>query len=171
MSEFVEYPKWMAHPHAQKSVPQQQPSDYVGPQANTSPLLKGNTIGTVEKLPPVQVMNADEEEQYAAKGYAPAGKQNPWAHGSAQSAPDPSYTPEEYPKWVGDKLVNNSAEEAALYPSQTTVADGFGVKFGSDKGVVLSDARPRKPHPLKGKKLGPRKPKAMPEAAPVLEAE
>lgn len=73
--------------------------------------------GTPVRFPPVQVKNADQEAEYAAKGYVRAGGANPQAFADAQ-APRPAPGkggPREYPKMLqpGDVVVRDEAEELA----------------------------------------------------------
>jgi len=142
-----EFPKWMAHPHAQKSVPVK-----TEPGAPDKGLFSSGYQGTVEKFPPVTVNNEDEEAEYVSKGYAEAGKSNPWAFNDAQATPTPpGYEPVQYPKWVNGTLVNNVAEEAALNPAPVVVAEVVGM---ADEAV-----------PVPVKKRPGRKPKVQTDGA------
>lgn len=128
---FREYPLMMNHPKYKPGVPMM-----------AATLNGANQVITPEipaiapEFPPMIVNNEDEESAAAEKGYARPGRSDPDAAHAAISSPydptrvkseypkmvdgrmveDPS-TPsgvQEYPKWVGDKLVKSRTEEDTL---------------------------------------------------------
>lgn len=70
--------------------------------------------GSPDRYPPVTVNNTRQEEYHAAQGYVPAGSPNPQAWVEAAAPVPPDYVPDEYPKWVGDRLVKNANEEEEI---------------------------------------------------------
>lgn len=69
---LTEYPKRMVHPAFKKSDPKPVPGTEVyGPQGN---LIRAAYHGDPDRFPPVDVPNADKEEEYRAKGYHPYGE-------------------------------------------------------------------------------------------------
>lgn len=92
---YERYPLIMRHPNEQPAV--------IGKEAGQ---------GSPAKLQPVTVMTWDQEQEYIAKGYKSNTSQQ--AFEDLAAIPDPEYAYQEYPKWVGDRIVNSSAEEQAL---------------------------------------------------------
>ena len=109
--EHNEYPKHMHHPHSQRGKTEKV-EEYLSDK-------KANWQGTPDKYPPVLVYNVDQEEQHRAQGYYTIGSSSPEAFAQAAAIPlAPDYIPEEYPKWVGDKLVHSAEEERELAPKR-----------------------------------------------------
>lgn len=114
--EFVEFPITMVHPNFSPSkavpVPGTQRYDTMGR------LVYEDTKGTPERLPPVTVLDADQEEYYRAQGYGRAGKIDPsaWVRAHAD-APGVDYVPTEYPKWVGGVLIMTAQEDPEADPN------------------------------------------------------
>jgi hypothetical protein len=104
--EFVEFPKMMTHPAFEPARPAEEVK------------LPGGSIqfvgGTNIRFPPMLVQNQDQQDYYEAQGYVSQGKSDAAAFARAQTqAPAPAnYVPQEYPKWVGGKIVNDAEEEA-----------------------------------------------------------
>lgn len=69
---FDRYPMVMNHPHYKPAVPYKQPRFKPGEEGWGKPVDPGTT-GKPAMFPPVTVNNLDQEQQYAAKGYTPAG--------------------------------------------------------------------------------------------------
>lgn len=107
---YAEYPKAMVHPNYAPAVVE-RPSP-------GRPLLPGEAPQAAKAavFPPVTVMNEDQEEYHKSLGYLSTGG-DPAGH---EPALPPGYEPQEYPKWVGDQLVNCAEEEAALAPGEET---------------------------------------------------
>lgn len=105
MSQHVEYPKHMMHPNYYPGSVGEEVKDRSG--------FAHHIGGLPARFPPVVVRNADDETYYAAKGYVPQGKSDPVAYAAA-FATSSNYVPQEYPKWVNDKLVQTEEEERAL---------------------------------------------------------
>jgi len=105
--DHAEYPKMLSHPAYVPAVPAVE-------------VREGTAIswtrGEPERFPPVQVKNADDEAYYVARGYKQCGHSDPAAfsraHAGLRVAPA-AYKPQEYPKYIGDVLVNGPDEEAA----------------------------------------------------------
>lgn len=93
---YQDYPKTMKHPHHQPAK-----------------LGKAYGQGTPEKFPEVVVHDSDQEEQHKAMGYVPNGEASAAGFAASQNAPGEDYEFHEYPKMIGDKIVNSAAEEAA----------------------------------------------------------
>lgn len=110
MSGFEEFPKVLVHPGeaaAVVSVWDEKLNRHVPEH------------GIPARFQPVTVNNADQEDQYEARGYRPAGSSDAAAFESAISNAKPEgYEFKEYPKWVGDVLVN-AADEETLHVSST----------------------------------------------------
>lgn len=124
MSEHEAYPQFMKHPHYQPARSEQVPG--TGRYDARGALIPGTAAyRTVqnEKFPPVLVMNEQQQDLHAAQGYEPAGRSDPKAFAAAVATPiPPNYQAERYPMLVGDKLVNDEAEEAAARSLSPVVA-------------------------------------------------
>lgn len=107
MTEFNEYPKHMTHP-------QYHPGS-IGVEKTGAGGFKYWEGGTSVKFPPVLVHNQDDEEFHKAKGYISDAKSdiNAFNRAHAVAASHTNYVPQEYPKWVGNVLVDNADEELA----------------------------------------------------------
>ena len=128
---FYDYPKMLVHPEHVPAVPDEIHAE---PKEEGKPLKTYVVKGTPEKFPPVTVKNAQEEAEWNDKGYHMPVLADPLAFQKAHSSPyqagakvqgyprwengilvsDPNQNTkgrQEYPKWVGDKLVNNAKEE------------------------------------------------------------
>ena len=98
---YQEYPKVMTHPAESKAVVHGDPA----------------------RLQPVTVNSPDQEAEYEAKGYRAFSDEAAYDRAKASVKPT-TYRYQEYPKWVGDKVVNSRAEEDALFTqSIPTTAD------------------------------------------------
>lgn len=130
--EWAEYPVMLVHPkHVDAIEPQHIP---VKTDAGISITI---IPGTPEVLPPRQANSAEEERALEEKGYKRTGIADPDAVRTAHASPnaagrkvqkypmmgkdgkiiDPHAQTsgrQEYPKWIGDKIVNNPVEEEAL---------------------------------------------------------
>lgn len=99
MAEYQDYPAWMEHPGMRQAV-----VDPKNPRNNKAAALQ-----------PLTVNSADQQEEYEAKGYKRVGTPNPKAFQTLTASPQPAdYVFQAYPKWVGDVIVQNAEEEAAL---------------------------------------------------------
>lgn len=112
MSEFEKYPMLMAHPQYRAATV--TPIEGTGVLNNEGIEVRQDMQGTPERYPPVQVNNEDQEAYHAAMGYRPAGKSDPAAYAQAVAETPVDRVIDEFPKWVGDVLVNSAEEEAAL---------------------------------------------------------
>lgn len=107
------YPLLMNHPNYWPG--------YIGDEQTGAGGVKYYTNGLPARFPPVTVNTADQEEEYASKGYAPAGISDfaAYQRALAGTTVDTEDPPEgtEYPKWVptpgGDVLCETAEEEAA----------------------------------------------------------
>src|SRR5258708_8867245 len=90
---YQEFPKVLTHPQHRPAV-----------IAKWDPKIKNQAEqpqGRPERFPPVTVHNLDQEQQYAAKGYAPAGKADPEAYRRAMTGNDEKpYAFVPYPNWL-----------------------------------------------------------------------
>ena len=102
-----EYPKHMRHPSFQPGT--------VGKEVVSPNGVRHNVGGSPIKFPPVLVHNPDDEEFYAAKGYVVQGQSDAAAFANAYATAEPmsDYKPQQYPKWVNGRLVENEDEEIA----------------------------------------------------------
>jgi hypothetical protein len=148
---YQEYPKMLTHPEYEPAV------EMILEQRNgANQVISPGVPGTPAKFPSLGVHNPDEEEAALAKGYLQPGKSDPDAVQASISSPydparvtqewprmvngvltqDPSINTsgfQEYPKWIGDKMVNSLAEEWALTGRKP-----------DDRGDKLESARKRK---------------------------
>jgi hypothetical protein len=122
---FAEYPLVMHHPNHRPAVYKAEP-----PKPANAPLIPassnpagtfGGSVGMSAYLPDVTVTTADEEAQYAAKGYCRAGVSDPAAYEAAISGRPLQNSSEfhAYPKWkyhltLEACVVNSRDEEKAL---------------------------------------------------------
>jgi hypothetical protein len=97
----MSYPQAMVHPGYQPAVIE-RPSP-------GKPLMPGEEPQSAKAavFPPVTVMNEDQEGQHRALGY------------TLVDEPEVHHGFQEYPKWVGDRIVNSAAEEASLKKANT----------------------------------------------------
>lgn len=113
---FQDYPKAMIHPHARRAastgVPGTEITDAIG---RPLPGQFRAYTGTADFMPPVTVTCAAEEDYHRSLGYETGGKSSAaaFANMTATNGADPIPPVEEYPKWVGDVLVKDAAQEAA----------------------------------------------------------
>lgn len=129
----LEYPKMMRHPQHREAEPEQQHAK----KDEDGRFVQWSTPGSPELYPHAIVNSPDEEEAWLVKGYEVPGTFDEAAYERAHAVPyvvgfepgewpkwvdgvlvdDPNRpvsTVEEYPKWVGDRIVNSRAEELAL---------------------------------------------------------
>jgi hypothetical protein len=128
MNEYQEYPKWLHHPGSQPAVIS------VPPTVERGKLRADQAPGAPMTYPPVMVHNPDDEAYYVARGYS-SGASNRGDYERQTIAPppagfvqrdfpmygeggliiqDPNAPPPdigEYPKYVGDEIARNRAEE------------------------------------------------------------
>lgn len=114
--EHQEYPKLMTHPAYDPGS--------IGEEVRSPSGFVYYRNGRPVRLPPVTVHNTDDEEYHKAIGYVPSGKSDPaaFARAFAVTPATANYEPQEYPKWVGDVLVQNEEEENALLETQVKTA-------------------------------------------------
>ena len=130
--EYAEYPVMLVHPEHVDAVP----DDWHVEKQSTGEVVRTRIPGSPEKFPPRAAANAEEEAAWGAKGYKRAGKDDPDAIRTGKAVPynpaqkheewpkmvkgvviDPNEQvggPIQYPKWIGDRLVNSAAEEIEL---------------------------------------------------------
>ena len=98
MSDYQTYPMWLHHPHFQAAV-----------------ISDDQTLRRPIRFPPVLVHDDEQRADHEAKGYKPGGTPNPRAfEAQVLHGPAKAYVHQEYPKWVGDKLVQSEEQELAL---------------------------------------------------------
>lgn len=125
MSEFQDYPMMLSHPNAKKG----QAIAVTPGDPNTA------YVSTPDLLPPVMVEDPEQRAYYEAQGYVCNGTSDPAAFAQAVANPiDPAYVPQEYPKYVGDVLVNNQDEELALM----VASDGPTVEGALEPAVSVN---------------------------------
>ena len=164
-AEYSEYPVMLVHPDHVDAVP----DDFTIEKAENGEIIRHRIPGTPEKFPPKTANSKSEEKRLGADGYKRAGHDNPDAIRTAKANPhrpgqkteefpkmvdgrvvDPGASrggPAEYPKWIGDKLVNNLAEEEALTGKrakatvvETCVICGQGITPDQPKGTGANGA-------------------------------
>jgi hypothetical protein len=132
--QYQDYPKLMVHPGFQPATLGTSADERKGTPAK---------IGQPVKFPPVTVNNEQQEEYHAAQGYGPAGKGNPAAFVAAHSSPDTPYHKQEYPKYVGDIVVNNEDEElAAIDRNEQMAAAAEAARVKADAAAQEARAAP-----------------------------
>lgn len=153
-ADYSEYPVMLSHPDHQDAVA----DDYVTELGEHKQIIRHLIKGTPEVMPPRSAANPDEESAWGAKGYRRVGSDNPDAIRTAKASPfnpnavhaefpkvvagkviDPTAPvsgPQEYPKWIGDRLVNSRAEEMALAgaaPARPPLAETAREKQSRDR--------------------------------------
>src|SRR5665647_2030304 len=108
MAEYQEFPKHMAHPAYTPGS--------LGTEVKSPGGVPHYVGGKSARFPPVMVHNADQQEYHESQGYVAQGTTDAAAFTRAHAIAPPmsNYKPEEYPKWIGDVLVQDEDEEAAL---------------------------------------------------------
>lgn len=136
-TDYAEFPKMMEHPKFEEAILAQPEI-----KAPNGTVLQQQRENKPAKFPPITVNTKAEEEAWGKKGYKVKGISDPEAVQRAAAVPhDPNRLPpseypkmvdgvlvqdphvetgfQEYPKWIGDVLVNTRAEELALRPPKT----------------------------------------------------
>ena len=101
------YPRHMTHPAYTPGS--------IGTEVKSPGGFTYHVGGTPIRYAPVLVMDEGQEEYYKSQGYVTQGEFDPAAFAAAVATMRPAgeeYEPQEYPKWVGGKLVQNAEEEA-----------------------------------------------------------
>lgn len=131
-AEYAEYPVMLVHPGHVDAVP----VDWHIEKGDNGEIIRHRIEGKPEVYPPRQANDEFEERDLEKKGYARVGHDDPEAIRRSAASPyvagrktqefpkmvggvieDPDAQtggPIQYPKWIGDKLVNSRAEEEAL---------------------------------------------------------
>jgi hypothetical protein len=100
LQQFQQYPRVMNHPHHKPATHTVIPDPPLPGGGKLPGVYKPTVQGTPEVFPPVTVSNEDQEAEYRAKGYLPAGVMDPNAYAAAQAgALPPDHEPKLYPKW------------------------------------------------------------------------
>lgn len=137
---YAEYPIMLVHPDHQDAIP----DDFTVEKTKDGQIIHHRIPGKPERLLPVAVNGKAEEDAWGAKGYRRAGSPDPDAIRTAEASPyDPTRSHiewpkmvdgvvvdpdadtggvQEYPKWVGDRIVNTAAEEFAITGKRTPLA-------------------------------------------------
>lgn len=170
-----EYPKVMTHPQERRGTVKTIEGTDPGSGKKFTDFQ-----GTPDMFPPVTVYDPDMEELHRAKGYRPAGNSDPLAFADGQAMPSSGHVHQEYPKWVGDRIVNSAAEEQALSPSgkwRATVAESAAsvaargssrhepVKPKKAKRAMSDEQRQAVGQRLLAARLAKRQPPDLPPAA------
>ena len=114
-TQYNHYPLRMTHPHYRPAV--------LGGEFKRDDGTKYYQQGSSQQFPPVTVEDRDGEEYYRAKGYEPATRGDHVAFVDAHTPVPSSFGPiQEYPKWVGERIVKDADEEAAEIARQARVA-------------------------------------------------
>lgn len=156
-AEYAEYPVMLVHPDHVDAVP----DDYAIEKAENGEIIRHKIPGSPEKFAPKQANTAAEEKALGKLGYARAGQDDPEAIRRSKASPhvpgrqtkefpkmvegkvvDPDAQqggPIQYPKWVGDKLVNSRAEEEAITGKKVDAV--IDVCIICDEVILASEAR------------------------------
>lgn len=151
---YQRYPMEMIHPNAQKGsvIPITAPDPTTG-------RIVTDYQGRPDLFPPVTVHTEDQEEEYAAKGYRPAGSPDGAAYddqrasrapagyvpsefpkmvdGKLVGGPSGRYEPQEYPKWIKGVLCDTETQAREMFPEQFLESEvTVGAVLGADKVVV-----------------------------------
>lgn len=132
-AEYAEYPVMLVHPDHVDAIPDDW---HIEKGEGPGEVIRHKILGKPEVWPPKQANDAAEEGALGRQGYARAGRDDPEAIRRSTASPyvpgrktqeypklvngvleDPDAQqggPIQYPKWIGDKLVNNRSEEEAL---------------------------------------------------------
>jgi hypothetical protein len=140
---YEEFPKTMTHPNARKSVPVPVPGTAARDSLGREIPGTGQFVSSGADLyPPVLVHNDDQQAYYEAQGYRSAGSMDAAAFERIAAAPvAPPHAVERFPMWMGDKLVNNEEEEAAILAlSEEAATDASGE--GSGESAAASPVGP-----------------------------
>jgi hypothetical protein len=132
----------MIHPHYKPAVLAQWDTNIKDPARQPQ--------GHPAKWPPVIVHNLDQEQDYASKGYLPAGVSDPDAYLRATigaEAPG-TYKFQEYPKWlyrcedggVQSQMVQSEAEEKRLGRHWHATPDAARMALQEDAPAVTNDS-------------------------------
>lgn len=164
-AEYSEYPVMLVHPDHVDAIP----DDFAIEKGDNGEIIRHRIPGSPEQFPSMIATSKQDEKRLGAKGYKRAGaddpeairrsKANPYKAGrETQEFPkmvdghvvDPHANrggPAEYPKWVGEKLVNNRAEEEAITGKQATatvvetcIICGEGITPQQAKGTGVNGA-------------------------------
>lgn len=133
-TEHNEYPKHMVHAGFAPGV--------VGEEVKSPHGFTYHMPGQAIRYPPVLAMTAAQEEYHRSQGYTSIGKSDPAAFARAVASAAPpvlDYKPQEYPKWVAGKTVNNAEEEAEALGTSIVQAGG---NMAAVAASVASDAAP-----------------------------
>lgn len=158
-AEYSEYPVMLVHPDHADAVA----DDFTIEKAENGEIIRHRIPGTPEKFPSKTANSKAEEKKLGHDGYKRAGNDNPDAIRTAKANPhrpghetkeypkvvnghvvDPNAKrggPAEYPKYIGEKLVNNRSEEEALTGKkaevtvvETCIICGNGIQPSDPKG-------------------------------------
>lgn len=127
VTDYNEYPKFMRHPEHVDAVP-----PTTGARAENGGIVTYAIPGVPEKFPDVMVRNAEEQEEWGAKGYKEGGHSDERAFEKAKVAP--GVPGDEWPKWEDGKLVpdpNAPVDLSREYPKWLHFDDGRDVLVNS----------------------------------------
>lgn len=124
---YEKYPMVMVHPNARKATMVGTPgTEKRNPL--TGEIIPGEFFGwtgTSDFMPPVTVMNQDQEAMHYAQGYRPGGQGDIAAFSNLTAgASIKPHVVEEWPKWVNGILCANAQEEAAASGETTAPVGG-----------------------------------------------
>jgi hypothetical protein len=135
---YQEYPKQMVHPHFRAAVNSGYRRNADGSATNDPP-------GSPAKFPPVVVNNRDQEQDYASRGYLPAGVSDPAAYLRTTIGADAPgvYKFQEFPKWIyrvedgelQSKMVQSEAEEARAGKGWCATPDAAWAALDEEHGT------------------------------------
>lgn len=157
-AEYAEYPVMLAHPDHVDAIP----DDWHIEKGDSGEIIRHKILGKPEVLPPRQANTKAEEIALGKQGYKRAGVDDPEAIRRSTASPyvagretqefpkmkadgaieDPNAQqggPIQYPKWIGEKLVNSRAEEEALTGKKVDVV--LDVCIICDEVILASEPR------------------------------
>jgi hypothetical protein len=153
------YPRHMTHPAYTPGS--------IGTEVKSPGGFTYHVGGTPIRYAPVLVMDEGQEEYYKSQGYVTQGESDPAAFAAAVATMRPAgeeYEPQEYPKWVGGKLVQNAEEEARAARERRVQ---LGIEEPAEKPG--DDPTPKEPPPQESTPPAPEKttPPDEPEPQPA----
>lgn len=152
VAEYSEYPLMMSHPDHADAVPVT-----MGARMENGQMIQFTIAGTAEKLAPVTVTNADQEEHWRVKGYARAGHTD--EHAFEKATVSPGEPGDEWPQWVeqedGTTILmqdpDSPVDDPDEYPKCLNFADGTYqiAKDRVDEANILKARGSSKSEPVK----------------------
>jgi hypothetical protein len=120
MATYAEFPLVMKHPAYRPARKIAEATPAIPPQPGQALIPGKPEQWEAEWMPQVTVMNEDQREYYASKGYVAPGIPDAAAFSTAQAAPYNGQTPSEWPKMIDGKLVQDPNTPKTADPERRT---------------------------------------------------